>query len=370
MKRVLIVEPYYGGSHRFFLEGLRNHVPADYTLLTLPARKWKMRMQLAAPWCIQQIKALPHGERRFDTILCSSFVDVAVLRALLIKVKGWNPGATVCTYFHENQLVYPQRYGDPDCFQFAAINFYSALASDKIAFNSAYNEETFFRGCQRYLQAASEMGVSGIIDELRQKSRILYPGIDFSAIDRQRSRPDSGPPVIVWNHRWEHDKNPDGFFQALMELSRQRIDFRLIVLGKTFADSPPCFARARNNLRSNIVHFGYADRYCEYLALLSRGDLVVSTALHEFFGIAVIEAVRAGCVPLLPRRLSYPELFSEVYLYREEELSEKLKQAAAHRRRLNSATARVLTERFSWPHLAADYCQWLLEERLEVGKSY
>jgi len=369
MKRVLIVEPYYGGSHRFFLEGLQKHIPATYTLLTLPAKKWKMRMQLAAPWCIDQIKALPQGERWFDTVLCSSFVDVAVLRALLFKVRGWNPGATICTYFHENQLVYPRRYGDPNYFQFAAINFSSALASDKIAFNSAYNEETFFRGCQRYLQAASEMGVSGIIDELRQKSRILHPGIDYSAIDRLWSRPDSGPPVIIWNHRWEHDKNPDGFFQALTELSRQGIDFRLIVLGQTFADSPPCFARASVDFKNNIVHFGYADRYYEYLTLLSRGDLVVSTAWHEFFGIAVIEAVRAGCVPLLPGRLSYPELFPDSYLYREEQLSEKLGQAVAHRRRLSPATARALTERFSWPHLAADYCLWLLEERLEVDKS-
>lgn len=370
MKRILILEPYYGGSHRFFLEGLQNHVAADYTLLTLPARKWKMRMQLSAPWCIQQINALSLRERRFDTVLCSSFVDVAVLRALLTRVKGWNPGAMICTYFHENQLVYPQRYSDSTCFQFAAINFYSALASDKIAFNSAYNAESFFRGCQRYLHTASEMGLSGIIDQLRRRSTILFPGIDFTAIDQHLHSPDSGPLVIIWNHRWEHDKNPDGFFQALTELSRRGIDFRLIVLGETFPDSPPCFAQARNDFQGKILHFGYVPRYSEYIALLRRGDVVVSTAFHEFFGIAVMEAVRAGCVPLLPSRLSYPELFPEKYFYRENELSQKLEQAAAQSCRLTAATATALTERFSWQRLAARYSQWLLEDQGEVGRTF
>ena len=38
---------------------------------------------------------------------------------------------------------------------------------------------------------------------------------------------------------------------------------------------------------------------------------MLSTARHEFFGIAVAEALRAGCLPWLPARLSYPELLPE-----------------------------------------------------------
>ena len=35
---------------------------------------------------------------------------------------------------------------------------------------------------------------------------------------------------------------------------------------------------------------------------------MLSTARHEFFGVAVVEALLAGCLPWLPDRLSYPEL--------------------------------------------------------------
>ena len=47
--------------------------------------------------------------------------------------------------------------------------------------------------------------------------------------------------------------------------------------------------------------------------MLSRADWVLSTASHEFFGIAVVEAMLMGCLPWLPDRLSYPELVPAQY---------------------------------------------------------
>lgn len=36
--------------------------------------------------------------------------------------------------------------------------------------------------------------------------------------------------------------------------------------------------------------------------------MVLSAARHEFYGIAVLEALHCGARPLLPERLAYPEL--------------------------------------------------------------
>jgi len=73
------------------------------------------------------------------------------------------------------------------------------------------------------------------------------------------------------------------------------------------------FEAAAAELGERVVHFGYAESRAAYRAVLESGDLVVSTALQENFGIAVCEAVLHGCVPVLPRRLSYPELVPEQY---------------------------------------------------------
>jgi len=92
--RVLVLEPYYGGSHRAFLTGLRR-LPFELHFMTFPARKWKWRMRLAAPFYAQK---LHETGQRFDRILCSTFVDVAAFRGL---APAWVKGVPLLTYFHE-----------------------------------------------------------------------------------------------------------------------------------------------------------------------------------------------------------------------------------------------------------------------------
>ncbi len=289
--RILVVEPYYGGSHRQFLDGLRSHLPAEWLFLTLPARKWKMRMQLAAPWVVAELAKLPVEKRWFDTLLVSTFVDCAVLRALLSTLPGWNPRTLICLYFHENQFAYPSRSADPGLFQFTAVNFNSALAADRLAFNSEFNRRTFLDGVASLLNKATDIALPDLCARLAAKSTLLYPGIELAAIETPKR--------------------------------------------------------------------GFVANRQHYLRLLGMGTVVVSTALHEFYGIAVIEAVRAGCRPLLPNRLSYPELFPHQYLYKEGELAARLEDHCRAPRALSRERALALTERFSWQSLAGGYRRWL-----------
>ncbi|MEM8485150.1 MAG: glycosyltransferase [Bacteroidota bacterium] len=118
-------------------------------------------------------------------------------------------------------------------------------------------------------------------------------------------------PVVLWNQRWEYDKNPEAFFRLMNRLDDAGCAFRLILAGEHFEEQPYEFERAFERYAERILHYGYAEDFEEYSSLLHRADIIVSTAIHEFFGIAVMEAIYCGCHPLLPNRLSYPELIPD-----------------------------------------------------------
>jgi len=248
----------------------------------------------------------------------------------------------------------------------------TALASDSVAFNSRYNLESFLQGIDDLLKKSYDLKLDDPGNAIRARSRVIPPGIDFSAIDAAGDSRSEDAPVILWNHRWEHDKNPDLFFTTLFDLERRGVDFRLVVLGESFRAYPAVFdeARERLRLRERILHFGYVKSRREYASWLKRCDIAVSTAGHEFFGISVIEAVRAGCRPLLPRRLSYPELFPEEFLYDDEDFACRLMQELSGHRRLPPVLAEELTGRFSWDTLAPVYEAWdqgCITARLPTG---
>ncbi len=354
---VLLLEPYYGGSHKAFLKGLQQHLPFTFSLVSLPARKWKMRMQLAAPWMADEtIKLVEKGER-YDAILCSTFIDLATLKALLVQKGIVVP---IAVYFHENQFAYPNQLNDSSMYQFTAINFTSALAADTIAFNSEYNRETFLEGAAGFMNKAVDMDIRHKVEEIKKKSVVLYPGIDFTGFDEVENRKENKVPVIVWNHRWEHDKDPDTFFKTMMQLSGEGRDFRLIVLGQHFQRCPEIFIEAERALEKHILHFRYAQDRTEYIRLLHQADIVVSTAIHEFFGMAVLEAVRCGCRPLVPDRLSYRELFPKEYRYPECGFAKAISRLLDNAARLDRAESGKLSDRFSWDTVAGKYEKWLL----------
>ena len=357
--RLLLVEPYYGGSHRSFLDGLQRHLPFDFSLLSLPAHSWKWRMRFSAPWCAGQLPA----KRHVDGLLCSTFIDVASLRGL---GPSWLQDVPISLYFHENQFAYPVRHEDERDYHYGLTNYLSALAADELAFNSRYNLDSFLAGCRLLEKKAPDVKLQ-LADDIAAKAQVLAPPLDFSQLDslpEPGSKP--GPPTIVWNHRWEHDKNPVLFFTTLFSLAEQGLDFRLMVLGQSFRQQPAIFSGARQRLGQKIIHWGFVEDRHHYLQLLQQADLVVSTANHEFFGLAVLEAVRAGCRPLLPQRLSYPELFPADYLYKDDSdlLPALAELLSGEDLRLSPEQGQQLTEPFSWTTMAGRFQNWLLGGRV------
>ena len=115
-------------------------------------------------------------------------------------------------------------------------------------------------------------------------------------------------PVLCWAARWEFDKDPETFFEAIRLLREQGAVFRLSVIGESFRDSPKVFAEAQSEFNDIIQRWGYQPSRQAYLDTLSESDIFISTAIHEFFGITAVESIACGCFPMLPERLAYPEV--------------------------------------------------------------
>lgn len=314
--RILYVEPFEGGSHASFTHALTACVPAQWTRLTLPARHWKWRMRGCAAWAA--LTAADVLAQPYDLVWASSYVPLA-------ELVGLSPALSTTPrilYFHENQLAFPWQQGtaaDRDL-HYGFTQLVSALAATRCVFNSAYNRDSFLEAGRALLARMPDANPTDAwMDAIADRSEVL--GVPLSLADvamTERAASPKRPPLIVWNHRWEYDKNPEAFFAALDHLVAHDVAFEVAVCGQQFSRVPKSFATARAALGDRVVQWGHVASAEQYRALLDRADLAVSTARHEFFGIAMLEATHHGARPVVPDRLAYRELFPEQFRYRDD----------------------------------------------------
>ncbi len=304
---VVFLEPFYGGSHRSIVDHYIKHSSHSITLITLPARHWKWRLRGSAYHFARELRSRfeSNGEALPDVVLSSSLTDLSLLKSL------WAPATRVpvAKYIHEHQFAYPNRSGlTPDA-NYPLTDFASAASADWVFFNSSYCLETFFEGARKLFSRMPDARCAEFIDEVRARSSVLYPGGN-PVSEEPTERNDA--PVILWNHRWEHDKCPEVFFEAISKLDRPDLRWRLAVTGSRYRGTSDIFDYARSSLDERVVQWGYIRSVAAYRRLIANCDIVVSSAKQENFGLSVLEAVRAGLLPVLPRALSYKELYGEL----------------------------------------------------------
>ncbi len=238
----------------------------------------------------------------FDVIVCSSMLNVPGFLGLARSAVG---SSRVVIFMHENQLGYPLSPRDRADLTYPMINWTSMLASDLVVFNSRYHHDQWFDDVPKFLRQFPDHSQHGLVANVARRSVVLPVGVDlrrFDAVPR-----DLTPvPRIIWNQRWEYDKGTKELAEALLTLERRGIVFEVVLAGQQSPTDPEEFVDLHDQLGDRVVHFGWADDD-EYVRLLASGDVVVSTAHHEFFGISITEAIYAGSLPVLPNRVVYPE---------------------------------------------------------------
>ena len=354
--RVLLIEPWYGGSHRAWADGYRRHSRHEVVLVTHPADFWRWRMRGGSVTLAERVDAEVARHGRPDVVVVSGLVDLAALLGLTRRSVGDVP---VALYLHESQLSYPvPGDGRPDVAA-GLVNWVGMVAADRVYVNSEYHRRTLAEALPGLLDQAPDLAHHHRLDEILDRTSVLPVGVELEGIGPAQPGADRRP-LVLWSHRWDDDKNPRAFFAALERLDAAGAGFRLAVTGENRWTPNEVFDRARLRLGHRIDSFGHLPRPA-YVELLARADIVVSCARHEFFGVAMVEAMAAGAIPVLPTRLSYPELVPEALhpwcLYPDGALRTRLGDVLADPGPWRSAVAGLpaAMRRFGWDVMAPRY---------------
>ncbi|XP_072327713.1 tRNA-queuosine alpha-mannosyltransferase isoform X2 [Scyliorhinus torazame] len=407
---VLMIEAFYGGSHKQLLDLLQEEIKGC-SVFTLTAKKWHWRARTAALYFTQTIPPSENYSLVADVVVFNSAFN---MESFLMSIgtfmklipdhrpkeleKHIRPKCQVL-YFpirfpditrflpvhkldHNLQMTDIQEVEDDKALE-SQIALQNCKADDRLMRNSFSCLEPGPAENQDARKQERLPNPSETLEELncikRTEDTSAYHGEDkehmafnpcsllggnleenCSAASEHRTL------HIVWPHRWEHDKNPEVFFKTLLKLKENGLRFKVSVLGETFMDVPDIFAEARRELGSSIMHWGYQSSKDDYLKVLCMADIVISTAKHEFFGVAMLEAVHCGCYPLCPKALVYPEIFPDVYLYSTpEQLFKRLQNFCKRPDLARKKVFKVDLARFSWVVLRGKFRSLLAAEARE-----
>ncbi len=307
-------------------------------------------------------------DTQYDLILATDMLDFAVFLALVRSRYAKTPTAV---YLHENQLCYPWSPRDADVkksrdLHYAFINYTTALAADKVYYNSQYHRDAFTAALPEFLDRYPDHRNKRTIAEIENKSVVLPLGMDLKAFDafKPTSPQPNKTPLLLWNHRWEYDKNPKGFCKLLFELAKRNVDFEVALLGDRFDEEPEYFAHARKKLGRRIISYGRADSFEDYAKWLWRADILPVTSRQDFFGGSVVEAIYCGCHPILPRRLAYPDHISPIenpqnYFENLTQAADRIEELIKSRQWIQPSEHSTVMARYDWSQCIEAYDETL-----------
>lgn len=305
---ILLLSGYHAASHRYWCDQLQLGLPDfDWTVVTLPDRHFYWRIRSNALTFASRHPELM--QQRYDLVVATSMVDLCNLRGLLPHFAN----VPTVLYFHENQFAYPQRKPNSNLINAQLTTVYSAMSAQHLLFNSRFNRESFFAGAEHLFEGMPDGVPRHLLDKPFAHSSVI-PVPVCSTLNSTRTNQRSRPLEIVWNHRWEYDKQPQVFFGALEKLINRGTDFKVHVMGQSFRQTPECFTAFHSRYGDYVATWGYQP-HADYQNILQRAHLVVSSALHDFQGLGMLEAIAAGCIPIAPDRMAYPEYIPGALLY-------------------------------------------------------
>lgn len=350
-KRMLLLSAYDAQSHRYWHQQLVAQFPQhQWQVLTLKNRYFAWRMGGNALNFKARYEAKLKAD--YDLLIATSMTDLSTLLGLYPHLAALPKHL----YFHENQFAYPVNNQQQGLIEIQLRSIYSALAADYLWFNSNYNRDSFIAGVEQLMQQMPDGIPPDLLDNLSAKSTVLAVPIAADCLPAKHIKKTSATIEVVWNHRWEHDKGPETLLEV-MRLCANNSQIKFHIIGQQFRSIPAAMQQIIDHHANQCLSLGYLESRTQYIQTLQQADVVLSTATHDFQGLAMLEAAACGCKPIAPNRLVYPELYPLTNLYPSTP-QQPQQEAQSILQRLDEPLQTVQPA-FGWQHLRADYVQLL-----------
>jgi glycosyltransferase involved in cell wall biosynthesis len=345
---VLYFEPLYiSGSHEQIARGYIGHSRHNVSFIGRPVlTNWMDNVLYGSKVLASCVNPSTTDLDGIIATEMSSYGHASTMCQLL-----WSQKLFLVLLYLEHEFAWPQ---SSDAKTVLAVLPMLTLASTAVAnkaiFQSKYSFQSFIDGAKKIVTPAE-------VDKIEAKSQIVTAGVDFAALEKHRVEKNNEIPTILFNHRSDYDKNWPQFLDAVSVLHSEGMKFDLILTGSPDEKGLEKLNDQIVGLQDHIKHVGYVESREEYAKLLWESDIVCSTAIQECFGISVVEAMSCDCFPILPNRLTYPELIPSEYHGRHlfnsfDELVQMLRGAIANHATLKQASLRRYMEKFDWSIVA------------------
>ncbi|MCA0900700.1 tRNA-queuosine alpha-mannosyltransferase domain-containing protein [Microbulbifer agarilyticus] len=313
--RILLLSAYDAESHKRWRRGLVDAFPGwEWTVLTLPPRyfSWRIRGN-SLSWAMGPERATL--KQPYDLLIATSMTDLSALRGLVPALAN----TPTLVYFHENQFAYPKTGLAHQSVEPQILNLYTALCGDRVVFNSEFNRRTFLEGAAALLNKLPDCVPPQVVEHVATRSLVMPVPLEQELFDSAYGRGGKSDCfTISWAARWEYDKGADRLLSILERLEAAGVEYQLNLLGQSFRKVPSQLIEIQNRFAHRLLKIGFVDSLEVYRKVLAESDVFLSTAYHEFQGLAVMEATALGAVPLVPHSMAYPEIYPGSCLYASE----------------------------------------------------
>jgi glycosyltransferase involved in cell wall biosynthesis len=150
-----------------------------------------------------------------------------------------------------------------------------------------YNQNAHYFSC-------SEYSAQALHQKLAVKTDVIYPAYDDKCFEHEKV------PQICVMGRISPEKN----LETSIEIGNTLGDVTVIA-GSVTKINEPYLKKLKDLSNSNIIFVPNPSRQ-QFLSIFAESKIYLS-ASKETFGITTIEAIRSGCIPIVPNNSAHPE---------------------------------------------------------------